>query len=502
MTWWESWFGEEYLDLYPHRDLDSARREAAFALAHLPPRPDAPAGPLLRLRDGTRFPSPRPACRRWVSTTRPRCSIWRAGATAQPAAGARRHARPPLPRRRFRRGRQLLHELRLLPPEAENVAVVAEIERVLRPAARSSATPSAATTCSRGSSPRSADAAATRSTGSAARGTPRRSASRRRSRSAARARPRSSARACAPTPPDELVALFWTARGCASRRPGADFDETPPGPDSPRLIVLARASRRSRRDPVLEVSRALASLPRLPRGFPRVLSRIRRRSTPRASAGAELLAPRAARAFPPRRSVAGETRRARMAEELAAGRAVAVVDGPPGRPLHGPAFTLMKALDAIHIARELSRARRAGRPGLLGADRRPRPAGGRAHRAADARRARRSSCSRARTGRTASPSARLPDPGRASATIVDAFRADAQRPSDADRDPRGVRAPQRAGDDLRRGLHRDAARSRGARSSARPGPAVRARCARRPSRSSSRPREKADALAGDAGARP
>jgi ubiquinone/menaquinone biosynthesis C-methylase UbiE len=39
MTWWESWFGEEYLDLYPHRDLDSARREAAFALAHLPPRP-------------------------------------------------------------------------------------------------------------------------------------------------------------------------------------------------------------------------------------------------------------------------------------------------------------------------------------------------------------------------------------------------------------------------------------------------------------------------------
>src|SRR5215471_3977369 len=36
MTWWESWFGEEYLDLYPHRDLAAARREAAFALAHLP----------------------------------------------------------------------------------------------------------------------------------------------------------------------------------------------------------------------------------------------------------------------------------------------------------------------------------------------------------------------------------------------------------------------------------------------------------------------------------
>jgi SAM-dependent methyltransferase len=35
MTWWESWFGEEYLELYPHRDLDSARREVAFALQKL-----------------------------------------------------------------------------------------------------------------------------------------------------------------------------------------------------------------------------------------------------------------------------------------------------------------------------------------------------------------------------------------------------------------------------------------------------------------------------------
>jgi len=39
MTWWESWFGEEYLDLYPHRDQDAARREVAFALEHLPPEP-------------------------------------------------------------------------------------------------------------------------------------------------------------------------------------------------------------------------------------------------------------------------------------------------------------------------------------------------------------------------------------------------------------------------------------------------------------------------------
>src|ERR1700752_3375777 len=41
MTWWETWFGEEYLELYPHRDIASARREVSFALCHLDrdPRP-------------------------------------------------------------------------------------------------------------------------------------------------------------------------------------------------------------------------------------------------------------------------------------------------------------------------------------------------------------------------------------------------------------------------------------------------------------------------------
>src|SRR5207248_37597 len=47
--WWESWFGEEYLDLYPHRDLESARREVQFALAHLPGSPT----PLLDLCCGS-----------------------------------------------------------------------------------------------------------------------------------------------------------------------------------------------------------------------------------------------------------------------------------------------------------------------------------------------------------------------------------------------------------------------------------------------------------------
>ena len=49
MAWWESWFGEEYLDLYPHRDLASARREVDFALAHLDPNPT----PLLDLACGS-----------------------------------------------------------------------------------------------------------------------------------------------------------------------------------------------------------------------------------------------------------------------------------------------------------------------------------------------------------------------------------------------------------------------------------------------------------------
>ncbi|HYR46164.1 MAG TPA: class I SAM-dependent methyltransferase [Thermoanaerobaculia bacterium] len=49
MTWWESWFGEEYLELYPHRDLESARREVAFALARL----DTDPTPLLDLACGS-----------------------------------------------------------------------------------------------------------------------------------------------------------------------------------------------------------------------------------------------------------------------------------------------------------------------------------------------------------------------------------------------------------------------------------------------------------------
>ena len=54
MSWWESWFGEEYLELYPHRDLDASRREVAFALDQMP----RPATPMLDLccGSGRHFP--------------------------------------------------------------------------------------------------------------------------------------------------------------------------------------------------------------------------------------------------------------------------------------------------------------------------------------------------------------------------------------------------------------------------------------------------------------
>jgi SAM-dependent methyltransferase len=42
MAWYREWFGEDYLDLYAHRDQDEAERNVDFVEAHLaPPRPRA-----------------------------------------------------------------------------------------------------------------------------------------------------------------------------------------------------------------------------------------------------------------------------------------------------------------------------------------------------------------------------------------------------------------------------------------------------------------------------
>jgi ubiquinone/menaquinone biosynthesis C-methylase UbiE len=131
MTWWESWFGEEYLDLYPHRDLEAARREAAFALKHLPPGP----APLLDLCCGSG-----------------RHSVPFAEAGVAPIGLDYSAPLLDLARRRDRHLFLVRGDMRSLPfsdgafaavvnfftsfgyflRESENVAVVAEIERVLR----------------------------------------------------------------------------------------------------------------------------------------------------------------------------------------------------------------------------------------------------------------------------------------------------------------------------------------------------------------------------------
>ena len=50
MTWYQEWFGEEYLELYAHRDEEEARRQVAFFREHAG-RVDG-ADPRSRLRDG------------------------------------------------------------------------------------------------------------------------------------------------------------------------------------------------------------------------------------------------------------------------------------------------------------------------------------------------------------------------------------------------------------------------------------------------------------------
>jgi len=238
MTWWESWFGEEYLDLYPHRDLAAARREAAFALAHLPPEP----GPLLDLCCGT---------------GRHSVPFSEAGA---PPVGLD-YSAPLLDLARRRDGHTLLvrGDMRSLPfrdasfravvnfftsfgyfrTETENTAVIEEIERVLRPGGAflcdtfgrdhvlSRLVPEERRACGDKEYRirRSWDASTfrlekeieVRSAGSSETF-------------------RESVRAYAP---DELVALLERA-GLRVGSVWGDFDESLLGPDSPRLIVLAR----------------------------------------------------------------------------------------------------------------------------------------------------------------------------------------------------------------------------------------------------------------------
>lgn len=49
MAWYKEWFGQDYLDLYAHRDEEEAERHVTFVLAHLGP---APPGRVLDLACG------------------------------------------------------------------------------------------------------------------------------------------------------------------------------------------------------------------------------------------------------------------------------------------------------------------------------------------------------------------------------------------------------------------------------------------------------------------
>ncbi len=238
MTWWESWFGEEYLDLYPHRDTPSARREAAFALEHLPARP----APLLDLCCGS---------------GRHSLSFAEAGVTpigldySAPLLDLARRRDPDL---FLVRG-----DMRSLPfadgtfsavvnfftsfgyflREAENVAVVGEIERVLRRGGAflcdtfardyvlQSLVPEERRCCGE------KEYTIRRSWNAATRRIEKEIEVRRQGSTEIF---RESVRAYAP---DELAELFCRA-GLAVEATWGGFDEAPVGPESPRLIVLAR----------------------------------------------------------------------------------------------------------------------------------------------------------------------------------------------------------------------------------------------------------------------
>ncbi|HKD19895.1 MAG TPA: class I SAM-dependent methyltransferase [Thermoanaerobaculia bacterium] len=243
MTWWESWFGEEYLDLYPHRDLEAARREAAFALAHLP----SPPCPVLDLCCGTG-----------------RHSIPLAEAGAPPVGLDYSAPLLDLARRRDRHTLLVRGDMRALPfqdasfrtvvnfftsfgyfrTESENRMVVEEIERVLQPGGAflcdtfgrdhvlARLVPEER--CSRGGKEyrirRSWDSSTSRlekeievcQAGSSETF-------------------RESVRAYSPA---ELIAMLERAGLCIGSVWG-DLDESPVGPDSPRLIVLARKTEKA-----------------------------------------------------------------------------------------------------------------------------------------------------------------------------------------------------------------------------------------------------------------
>jgi ubiquinone/menaquinone biosynthesis C-methylase UbiE len=132
MSWWESWFGEEYLELYTYRDLESARREVAFALARLGHDPM----PLLDLCCGSGWHSLRFAEKGFppvgLDYSAPLLELARArGQTLRLVRGDMRAL--PFAGGAFRSVVNFFTSFGYFLREADNMAVVNEIERVLEP---------------------------------------------------------------------------------------------------------------------------------------------------------------------------------------------------------------------------------------------------------------------------------------------------------------------------------------------------------------------------------
>ena len=135
MTWWESWFGEEYLELYPHRDLASARREVAFALERLGAHPM----PILDLACGAGRHSLRLAEKGIVPVgldySAPLLELARARAQTLPFVRGDMRALP-FGDGAFRSVVNFFTSFGYFLRETDNMAVVKEIERVLAPGGR------------------------------------------------------------------------------------------------------------------------------------------------------------------------------------------------------------------------------------------------------------------------------------------------------------------------------------------------------------------------------
>lgn len=236
--WWEYWFGEDYLELYPHRDLASARREVAFALEHLGPTP----APLLDLCCGSGRHSLRFAERGHVpfglDYSAPLLEEARA---ANPALRLVRGEMRELPfaEGSFRSVVNFFTSFGYFVEDSDNARVLDEVERVLAPAGRVLCDTFGPEHVLRRLVPEEYLAAGGRNyrirrwwneeTRRVEKEIEvRRGGSTRIFRESVRA-----------YEPEELTAMFETA-GLVIESTWGDFDGRPVGPDCPRLILLAR----------------------------------------------------------------------------------------------------------------------------------------------------------------------------------------------------------------------------------------------------------------------